>query len=265
MRFRCVLLFALLIGVACSSYAGETAPDHAGQSTRAVSRRVGNVQYFFPAGTRVGLQDTLVASCTSAIAGDLSLIGATEFKEHIEVRFLRTREDMRRSTGLAASGMAFPEKHTLFSLASIAEAPIRHEMMHLIAMLQWGTPPESSTWMNEGLATLADNNCNGFTDEEVFRFLLEKSMLVPIDSLATRFYGQPEMVAYHQSGFVVQHLLRAYGVEKFKAVWKQGFGSFAGIYGVPFGTVEADLERRARLDFPTSPAIDWEAFKEGCL
>ena len=136
--------------------------------------------------------------------------------------------------------------------------------MHMIAMLKWGDPHPSSTWMNEGLAALADDNCNGFTDEQVYRFLQEKDMLIAIDSLAADFYRQPEMSAYHQSGFIVQHLIRVYGIEKLRQVWVRGFAAFEEVYGLPFQQVQASFDARAHSDFPRVPAIDWEKFKEGC-
>jgi hypothetical protein len=209
-------------------------------------------------------REALIASCRSAVTHDLALIGATSFPDTIDICFVKTRHDMLRYTGMSSSGMAFPDRRTLFALANEKEAPIRHELMHMITMLKWGDPHPSSTWMNEGLAALADDNCNGFTDEQVYRFLQEKSMRIAIDSLAADFYRQPEMIAYHEAGFIVQHLIREYGIEKFRQVWARGFAAFDDVYGLPFQQVQESLDTRARSDFPQAPAIDWERFKEGC-
>src|SRR5215207_7566358 len=96
---------------------------------------------------------------------------------------------------------------------------IFHEVMHMITMTTWGYPGVDSNWMNEGLAAYAENNCNGFTDEAIYRYLQDKDMLVPMTALTTSFYKQPEMIAYHQAAYIVQYLLSHYGVEKLKALW----------------------------------------------
>jgi hypothetical protein len=135
----------------------------------------------------------------------------------------------------------------------------------MITMTTWGYPGQDSNWMNEGLAAYAENKCNGYTDEQIYRYLADKDMLVPMPALASSFYKQPEMIAYHQAAYIVQYLLSHYGVEKLKALWRQGFASFETVYGVPFAQVQSDLSNKARQDYPTAPAINWNTFKEGCL
>lgn len=153
----------------------------------------------------------------------------------------------------------------MFSLAGDKDAPIRHELMHMITTLKWGEPHATSTWLNEGLAALADDACNGFSDEQIYRFLQHGRMLLPVDSLAADFYHQPEMVAYHQAGYAVQYLIRTNGIEKFRALWARGFTAFPEIYGMPFSQAQAAMDARATADFPRAPTIDWEQFKQGCM
>jgi hypothetical protein len=119
--------------------------------------------------------------------------------------------------------------------------------------------------MNEGLATYAENNCNGFNDEQIYRYLSEKNMLIPMTAITTSFYKQPEMVAYHQAAYIVQYLLNNYGVEKFKDLWTQGFAQFERIYGIRFQEVNTNIDRTAKQDYPDAPAIDWSSFQKGCL
>ncbi|HET7896831.1 MAG TPA: hypothetical protein VFL47_04160, partial [Flavisolibacter sp.] len=145
------------------------------------------------------------------------------------------------------------------------QPPIKHELMHMITMTTWGYPAVDSNWINEGLAAYAENNCNGFTDEAIYRYLAEKDMLVPMPALTTSFYQQPEMIAYHQAACIVQYLLSHYGIEKLKALWREGFARFERIYGVPFDRVQTAISDNVRLDYPKVPAIDWNTFQEGCL
>ena len=107
--------------------------------------------------------------------------------------------------------------------------PIKHELMHLITMLKWGYPTPTSTWMNEGLGTYAENDCNGINVAQIYRYFLENDKLISIDLLSSDFYKQPEMVGYHQSGYIVEYLLENYSIEQFKKLWTNGFKNFEKI------------------------------------
>jgi hypothetical protein len=72
------------------------------------------------------------------------------------------------------------------------------------------------------------------------------------------------MIAYHQSAYLVQYLLKHYGVEKFRNLWQQGFNSFQSIYGVTFSEVVKDIDITAKRDYPTAPDIVWKKFSVGC-
>jgi hypothetical protein len=119
--------------------------------------------------------------------------------------------------------------------------------------------------MNEGLAAFAENNCNGYNDEQIYRYLLDKDMLISMDALTTSFYKQPEMIAYHQAAYIAQYLLSVYGIEKFKALWTQGFATFEKIYGIPFSQATTDINKKAKQDYPSAPPINWSTFQVGCL
>jgi hypothetical protein len=178
---------------------------------------------------------------------------------------MSNRRDMFKYTGMSASGMAFPETKTMFCVISNKEKPpIQHELMHMVVMLKWGKAHVSSTWMNEGLAALAENNCNGYSVEQIYRYLMEKHLLISMDSLSTSFYGQPEMIAYHQSAYTVQSLIKNHGIRKFKDLWTQGIHSFEQIYGMSFEQVKIDMDKTAKQDFAAVPEINWAEFMKGC-
>jgi Peptidase MA superfamily len=224
-----------------------------------------NINYTFPDSVTTSQRTALVQKCSSSIAENLVIISETSFTDTIAIKFVKDREAMRQYTGMGASGMAMPEIKTMYCLSDINAAPIKHELMHMVTMLKWGEPHPSSTWMNEGLAAFAENSCNGFNDEQIYRFFSNQRMLLSMDSLTTDFYGQPEMIAYHQCGYMVQYLLQKYGVEKFKQLWQNGFAAFEKIYGDSFTNVYTALDKKAAADYPTAPAIKWAAFKEGCM
>jgi Peptidase MA superfamily len=222
------------------------------------------ITYFFPASLDSFQQKLLTAKCEAAMDTVLKLLQAGAFTEAINIQFVKDRKEMQQYTGRGAAGMAFPEKKTLYCLANVNEAPVVHELLHLMAMLKWGNPHETSTWMNEGFATFAENNCNNYRVEQIYRFFMSKKMLLSIDSMSANFYGQPEMVAYHQSACIVQFLLNHYSINKFIELWKTGFVHFQEIYHFPFSKILAGINETALVHYPEAPLINWEIFKKGC-
>ena len=228
---------------------------------------VGAVSFTFPSdGFAFSHRDSLVTQCMESIRHDCTMIHLPEFKDSILIRFVRSRQEMKSLIGREAAGFAMPGSKTLYLVAGgKVSPPIKHELMHMVSMTTWGHPAPSSTWMNEGLAAFAENDCNGYTDEQIYRFLLEKNLLVPVDSLTADFYRQPEMIAYHQSAYIVQYLLEHYGVEKFITVWQKGSAEFQKVYGIPFSQVEVSINTAVKKHLRHSPAIHWEVFKKGCM
>jgi Peptidase MA superfamily len=224
-----------------------------------------NINYSFPGSITNMQRNILIQKCTKAIEENLLVIKEIRFTDTIDIKFVKDREEMRQYTGMGAAGMALPEIKTMYCLADENAAPIKHELMHMITMLKWGEPHPSSTWMNEGLAAFAENNCNDYNDEQIYRFFSNKGMLLSMDSLSTNFYGQPEMISYHQCGYMVQFLLQQYGVQKFKLLWQKGLAAFDNIYGNSFADVYLILDKSAATNYPIAPEINWEVFKKGCL
>jgi len=64
------------------------------------------------------------------------------------------------------------------------DTPLKHELTHLIVMLGWGYPHQTSIWMNEGLSTSQVNNCNGYSVSELYRYFLDKNkfMILNLES-----------------------------------------------------------------------------------
>jgi hypothetical protein len=89
-------------------------------------------------------------------------------------------------------------------------------------------------------------------------------MLISIDSMTTDFYKQPEMIAYHQSAYIVQYLIEKYGIERLKNLWQSGFQDFERIYDVPYQKIESDIQQELKIRIPVVPNIDWEILKKGC-
>lgn len=240
-----------------------------------VTKRVDNVQFRFPnEGFAYENREHYVEECFNAIKSNNKLLGQAEYTEPIKVLFLSSRDEMNQETGRSVSGLASFWNRKLYVVVTnedetegerIVDPPIQHELMHIMAPTLWGYPPQSQAWLNEGLATLAPNHCNGYKVEEVYRFFLEEDLLYPIDSLTSDFYATEEMIGYHQSAYIAQYLIEKYGLDKFSHFWTNEAYAFEMIYGISYSKMLDDLKKELIEKHPTAPAIDWETFKEGCM
>lgn len=232
-----------------------------------VTKTIDNITITFPIdGYANENRDEYIKQSLDAIKSNCQLIELSEFKTNIKVKFYRSKQEMIIETPYGKSGISDSYNKTVYMVANenFRSPPIKHELLHLIATLSWGEPVMSSQWMNEGLATYAQNNCNGYTVDQIYRYLLESGKLISMDSLSSDFYIQPEMFAYHQSAYIVEYLVSKYGMEKFKTLWQNGFEKFKEVYGITYSQFEADMQSALRKKIPTVAAIDWDTFMLDC-
>lgn len=265
-RISILSLFLILISCQESKEDKHSNENDGWKKVGQVEKTIKNINFTFPeSGFAFENKKKLIEESFDALKADSELIKLNEFNDTIFIRFLNSREDMFPLTGTKASGSAWPHINTLYAVSNEnSKPPIKHELMHLIAMLEWDYPPSSTTWMNEGLGTFAENNCINWNVAEIYRYLLETDRLIQMDSLTSDFYNQPEMIAYHQSAYIVEYLLANYSIEKFEKLWKSGFAKFEEIYGFSFDKVKSDLEKELKKRYPSARKIDFERFNEGC-
>jgi hypothetical protein len=254
----------LLLFIWCSS--SSFGQQLAWRQTHRVEITDGNITFAFPDTISMAQRMGAIDQCKQAITRVLRLINEKEFSDTITIEFLSTRNEMLKYTGMAAAGMAFPERRTMFSLIGVGTSPpILHELTHMVLMLKWGSPHPSSNWMNEGMATFSENQCNGLTVSEIYRYLSEHQLLLSIDSLAADFYHTPEMIAYHESGYLVEFFLSRYGIPRFQELWRKGSSSFNAVVGQSLSDFEGEARRFNRQEHPKAPSMDWKLFLEGCM
>ncbi len=260
----CSILF--LIGCTETKVKIEPIEKDGWKNDTQVIKTVRNVNFTFPAkGFAFDKKEQYVKDCFDAIRENSAIIELSEFNESIYIRFLTSREESGVYTGQKSSGSAWPYMKTLYVVANENQKPpIKHELMHLMSMLEWGYENPTSNWVNEGLGTFASNNCNGYNVAQIYRYFMETDKLIPIELLVSDFYGQPDMIGYHQSAYIVEYLLTNYSVEQLKKLWIQGFGKFEEIYSLPFSRVKEDLEKAVLEKYPKASEIDWEKFNIGC-
>ena len=262
-------LFILTYSMLLSFSSILMAQNDNGWKSTTVTKTIENFTFTFPIdGYAFDNREVYVKQFLDAIKPNCQLIGLTEFNDKINIKFYRSKQEMNKETPYKYSGVCDSYYKTLYLVANDGDSsiapPIKHELMHMIAMLNWGENATSSQWMNEGLASYAQNNCNGLKNGQVYRYLLESNKLINIDSLTSNFYKQDEMIAYHQSAYMVECLLTKYGIEKFKSLWLNGFIKFNEIYGIPFSQFETDVQKELRKKLPKVEQIDWKTFMVKC-
>lgn len=223
-----------------------------------------NITYFFPSEVEISRRNLAIEECQKSIEENLKLIEETEFNNKMDVEFLKSRKEMLKYGGMAAQGLAFPNRAVFFTLLKDKGSPIKHEMMHMITMYKWGTPPETSTWMNEGLATYSGGTCSKYSLEEIYKYFIQSNKLISMDKLSEDFYENPDMIAYTQSAFICKFLIDSYGITKFKELWKSGYEKLNEIYGFNSETLEKNLREYTNRKYPTNINFDWEEFNKGC-
>ncbi|WP_416441582.1 peptidase MA family metallohydrolase [Leeuwenhoekiella sp. A16] len=228
------------------------------------TRTIDNITYNFPAEVEIPRRNLAIEECQKAIEENLKLIGETEFTNKMDIDFLKSRKEMLKFGGMAAQGLAYPDRDVFFTLLKDKGSPIKHEMMHMITMYKWGTPPNSSTWMNEGLATYSGGTCSKYSLEEIYKYFIQSDKLISMDKLSENFYENPDMIAYTQSAFICKFLIDNYGISKFKELWKRGFEKLNEIYGFDAQTLEKNLKDYVNQKYQTNIDFDWDEFNKGC-
>ena len=257
-----IILLTVLI-VSCSNNSEKN-----GECSKITRERktIDNITYYFSSKIDITRRTSAIKECRNSIIENLKLIKETKFTNEMDIEFVESRKEMLKYTGMGAQGMAFPDRNTFFTLLKDegSPCPIKHEMMHMITMYQWGTPPETSTWMNEGLATYAGGSCPEFSLSESYKYFIQSKKVIPMKNLANNFYGNPEMIAYTQSAFVCKFLIDNYGLEKFKLLWKNGFNELQSIYGFNNQQLEMSLLEFINKIYSTEIEFNWNKFNEGC-
>lgn len=269
-RFNTLLLLITIVTLfGCQSKAVEDYGD-GWQLEQQVTKQVDNLHFIFPVeGHAFDNRETFVAKSSQSIEENCALIGLSDYSNPIKMRFLNSRKEMKQQVGSPATGwtnMWTQEIHVVANDSEdrIVKTPIKHEIMHMITMTLWGYPHDNLIWLNEGMATYAGDDCNEIKSGEIYHYFLTEEMLLPIDSLSNSFYNQDDMIAYHQSAYIVEYLMKKYGVQKIEEFWKKGFASFEEVYGVPFSEMVENINKAVIEKYENSPVIDWDEYKKEC-
>ncbi|WP_338792583.1 hypothetical protein [Bernardetia sp. MNP-M8] len=267
MKTKIIVFFTILILISCNdnSFSNKKDTDKEEWSKVIIeTKTINSITYYFSSDVSIKRRNLAIEECQKSIEENLKLIGENEFNNKMDIEFLKSKKEMLKYGGIAAQGLAYPNRDVFFTLLKDTGSPIKHEMMHMITMYKWGTPSTSLTWMNEGLATYSDITCFKYSLEEIYKYFIQSNKLINLDNLSEDFYGNPDIIAYTQSAFICKFLIDNYGISKFKELWKSEYGKLNEIYGFDSQTLEQILKEYINKKYPTNINFDWEAFNKGC-
>jgi hypothetical protein len=227
-----------------------------------VQKSIGNITYTFPAAVSEKERENYIKVCEKSIRENLVILGESSFTNKMDVEFLNSRNEMQKYTGIAAQGRAMYQQNAMFSLLK-KTAPIKHELMHMIATYKWGD--SADFWIDEGLATYSGGTCSKYTLEEIYQYYIQSEKLIPINLLTgDDFLKYNDIITYTQSAFIVEYLLENYDLNKFKRLWKEGFKNFEEIYMINFEVVQNKINEKLKAKYTKNIVFNWEEFDKGC-
>ncbi|MEL6866702.1 MAG: hypothetical protein AAFP19_19915, partial [Bacteroidota bacterium] len=221
-------------------------------------KTIDNLSFNMPIGSFADRnRSRYVRESLAALKANCQMLGLANYTTPIRLHFLESKEMVAKKISAWADAQQ-PDIHLVANEES--EPPLQRELMQIMAIQQWGLPAKSSAWMKEGLASYAANSSDGYTVDQIYRYMLEHNHLLPMNLLTSDFYNQSAIIGRHQSAYIVQYLLEQYGLAQFEQLWKAGFGQFEAIYSQSFEEVEKALHQAIRAELVQSPEIQWERF-----
>ena len=249
-----------------------------------IYKQDGIVTYYF--NTDIGFEEreSMVNKCKEYIKDNLNLINESEIRDTLHIIFVRDREEMYRYTVLRVAGIYFDDDSEnldrIFCIYNRNKCPIKHELMHYVSLRKWGMPTGSYSlsWLKEGLAVYAgteDMDWEGYSYEERYALFLQNSKLEDTDTLINNFHSDlftedyliPEnylkaIIKYDQCAYIVEYMIKKYGIAKLRELWQAGMDDFEIIFGSKFEDMILDINSFLNNKYPNPINFDWERFRQ---
>lgn len=246
-----------------------------------------NIEYIVPYTKCLNEEDNIIDKTKEYLTDNLALVNEHAFTSPIRVIVMRDRDELENVLGIRVGGLfrfkgdidymhsSTEDKNTVYAIYNENKNhnTLKHELMHAITMLKWGRLEKGNQldWLIEGIATLADSstyNCDGLTLKERYAFLLHEGKILEPEGLMIFpdiFDNTKAKIAYNQSAYMVEYLLRNYGVEKLKLLWRSGMDNFEEIYKLSFEKIILDIASGFYIDSPKQTISTWEKFNKDCI
>jgi hypothetical protein len=202
------------------------------------------VRVFAEAGTQSAKSlSTTADQAVQARGTVLSALQITAYDADISIFVVENRERMEKLIGRQTNATIFHEANVMCVVWSEHSDRVQHEMVHIVAMNEWGVPQR---WINEGLAVDVTGLWVGRNVDAVCKILQERGELPSLDELTRRFDGFKSAVSYPAAGSFVRFVRETYGLETVRRIWNDGWRSIPEHTGNEWNEIE--LMWQARID-----------------
>lgn len=213
--------------------------------------------------------DTLLERNEGYLRAQLDVLQADDFGKVIDVFYFNSRDQIKTVVNKPFRALADAASLTMLAVRNQTEVGRdAHEIMHVVSYDLWGEWEQRNelAWLGEGLATYADEPCNGHPMSELAaHILLNTEDAAPLDSLALRFRDYPEMVGYPLMASFVEFIIDVYGVETLRQLWIRAYDGLESVMGKDAALIETEWHEYLLGKWPNPEVSDWPELKQtGC-
>lgn len=225
--------------------------------------------HYLPGSTAERQIDSLRQVNETILKRHLALLNQPRYDKIIDLFYFDSRDQIASIVSRPFRALADAPSLTVLAIRNDDEVGRdAHEIMHVVAFDLWGGWDRRNelAWLSEGLATHADDPCNGYDQTELAAHILSNtSDAVPMDSLAASFREYPEMVGYLLMASFVDFVLNEYGLDTLHQLWDKGYLGLEQTFDQSAPEVERDWHRYVRERFPKPQVPDWpDLAANGC-
>lgn len=213
--------------------------------------------------------DNLVERNEASLESHLAILQVEQYEKVIDLFYFDSREQIKKIVSKPFRALADAASMTVLAVRNDDDiARDAHEIMHVVSYDLWGgwNRRNNLAWLGEGLATFADEPCNGYEQSELAAHIFKATDdSVSLDSLATDFRAYPEMIGYMLMASFVEFVIEEYNVEQLRNLWAHGYDGLEEIFGKDVARLERDWHNYVLSKYPHPDVRDWpELKKHGC-
>ncbi len=248
MKYIHSILFLLLVstvlftGCAVYDYFFTTTPEDAlnNKNFHWISDTVNSIVYYYEPNSFASQKIERIKKVTeNGQERIFELINEKEYPYYIKFFVVASGSRMEKLIGLRGNSYAYPRFNAVYAVYSEKIKAIgAHEFNHVIVHNLWGRQGEKV--LSEGFAVYSDNKWHGHDLHALCNYLQHEGRLIKISELIKNFSDFSPMTTYPQSGSFIKYLYEKYGVNKLRALWRNGTGELPDIYHKTMDDIEKE-------------------------
>ncbi|MEO8172043.1 MAG: hypothetical protein ABI581_03135 [Sediminibacterium sp.] len=156
----------------------------------------------------------------------LQIMGEKNYPARIDAFFFQEKHEMNEQLKTHGEGVAFAKDNVAaFTYSQGFEGYNRHELAHVISINLWG---ETSLWIEEGFATLTDEDRQTKDFHSQAAAILGTDKFIPIEKIFKGFRNYDgNWYRYVETASLLGFIREKYGIAALKQVWRNKRASFA--------------------------------------